>query len=105
MYVVEGNSNEIDFNPVGLAEIIQNMKNILTTVKGSVPLDRAFGLDISALDNPPLMAEALMTATVLDAIETYEDRVVVESVRLTHDEQGTMIPVVTFSLAEGVTLE
>lgn len=105
MYVVEGNSNAIDFNPKGLTEIIQNLKTILTTVKGSVPLDRSFGLDNSALDNPPLMAEALMTAAVLDAIETYEERVVVESVKFNHDEQGKMIPVVTFSLEEGVTIE
>lgn len=105
MYVVEGNTTSIDFNPSGLSEIIQNIKMIISTVKGSVPLDRSFGLDNSALDEAPIVAEALMTAAVIEAIEMYETRVVVDSVKYTHDEQGTMTPVVTFSLAEGVTLE
>ncbi|MFX3635461.1 MAG: GPW/gp25 family protein [Candidatus Pristimantibacillus sp.] len=105
MYVVEAAKDYIDFNPSGLTEIIQNIKTIITTVKGSVPFNRAFGLDNAALDEPPMVAEALMTPVIIEAIETYETRVVVESVAYKHDEQGSMSPLVTFSLAEGVKIE
>lgn len=105
MYVVDGKETGINFNPTRLQEIMQNIKTIITTVQGSVPLYRAFGLDNSALDNPPMVAEALMTPAVIEAIEMYETRVVIESVTYTYDEQGTISPIVTFSLAEGVKLE
>ena len=33
-------------------EVIQNVKTILTTMQGTVPLDRDFGIDSEVVDKP-----------------------------------------------------
>ena len=35
-----------------IEEVIQNIKTILNTIKGTVPLDRDFGIDKSVIDSP-----------------------------------------------------
>lgn len=64
----------------GLTEIIQNVRLILTTPKGSVPLDRAFGLSQTFLDHPGPAAMALAMPEIFEAVEKYEPRVKVTAI-------------------------
>ena len=49
-------------------EILQNVKNILATPKGSVPSARGIGVDMSFIDRPPQIARTLAVAAIHDAL-------------------------------------
>ena len=94
---------EIDFAPSSeIAEILQNVRTILTTRLGSVPLERDFGLSWEHIDQPINVARALMKAEIIEAVERFEPRAIVEAV--TFDEgvedglDGLTRPKVTISI-------
>ena len=63
-------SSQVDFAPSDeVREILQNVRTILSTRKGSVPLDRDFGLTWAHIDKPMPVAKMLMRSEVIDAIE------------------------------------
>lgn len=98
-------SNEISFAPSSeIEEILQNVRTIITTRRGTVPLDRDFGLSWEHIDKPLPVAMTLMQAEIIDAIEEYEPRATVESVQFetnTDDAmQGILNPVVIVSIGE-----
>ena len=57
-----------------MQEVVQNVRMILTTPKGSVPLDRDFGLSFTVLDQPTPRAQALLAAEIIDQVGRYEPR-------------------------------
>lgn len=74
-------NSEIDFAPDSeTAEILQNVKTILSTRKGEVPLHRDFGISWQHIDKPLPVAKSLMQADIIDAIEEFEPRAKVVSV-------------------------
>lgn len=78
-----------------LEEILQNVRTILTTMKGSVPLDRDFGLDGSVLDRPVNALRAVLTTNIIEAVEQYEPRVKVTQVSFSGNvDEGVVIPTV-----------
>ncbi len=89
-YRVGQDSIGVDFAPEGVMEILQNVRTIITTRKGSVPLDRDFGLPWDAVDQPLPVAQMLMRSEVIDAIERYEPRAKVTSVDFAEDVEGAM---------------
>ncbi len=88
-------------------EILQNVRTILATREGSVPLDRDLGLTWEHIDKPYPVARSLMTAAVIEAIEAYEPRATVESVEFDGDAEdamdGLLRPRVTVSVKNGGT--
>ncbi len=95
--------NVVDFKPVTVvAEILQNVRTILSTRKGSVPLDRDFGISWEYLDRPIDVAQMLMRSEIIDAVSKYEPRARVESVEFeasTEDVMdGILRPTVTISI-------
>lgn len=76
--------------------VLQNIAVILSTPKGSVPLYRDFGLDMSILDRPIPVAEVLIVAEVTQAINRWEPRAVVRNVypRIDPSQPGKMEPMV-----------
>ena len=66
-------------------EILRNVAVILATPKGSVPLYREFGLDMSFLDKPINEAKNRGVIPVREAIETWEPRAVFKSMTLFPD--------------------
>lgn len=95
----------VDFAPKDeTAEILQNVRTILTTLIGSAPMFRVFGLDWELIDTPYPVARALVQSAVIEAIESYEPRARVESV--TFDEtvpnvmDGILCPRVIVSIGE-----
>lgn len=81
----------IDFAPANeTIEILQNVRTILGTRVGTVPLDRLFGLSWKHIDKPFPVAKVLMTVEIVDAIEKYEPRVRVESIEFDETAQNAM---------------
>lgn len=72
---------DIDMAPANSAtEIMQNVKTILTTPKGTVPLFREFGLDTTLVDDPLPVAQAKYTAQIIETVQKYEPRAIVTKV-------------------------
>lgn len=90
----------VDFAPsTEAAEIIQNVRTILSTRVGTVPLARGFGVSWAALDRPLDVARSLTRVAVIDAITAYEPRARVESVSFDGDGmEGIMRPRVIISV-------
>ncbi|OBZ08041.1 GPW/gp25 family protein [Bacillus sp. FJAT-26390] len=91
----------IHWSPDETQEIIQNVRTIMMTAQGSVPLDRAFGLDNSVLDDPIPVAQARLTGIITSAIRTYEPRAAVVQVRYEADQQqGMLQPIVQIEIVD-----
>lgn len=102
MNEVAGKSEPIDFGATGPNEIAQNIRTILTTIRGTVPLDRGLGMDITALDTPIEWAKAQLTAQVYDVLQEYEPRAEVLEVDFKEEGRGgKLIPIVKYRLKEG----
>lgn len=81
MVDVDANLTKVNFSPQDEAtEVIQNVKTILSTLKGTVPMDREFGISGEIIDLPVPAAQAQMTAEIVDAVNKYEPRAQVVSV-------------------------
>lgn len=85
-------------------EVIQNIQVILSTQQGTVPLDRDFGIDWSAVDEASPMAMMLLRSSIIDALKAYEPRAVVRSIEFKTEPgkamDGTLFPVVTVEISE-----
>lgn len=93
MKIILGTLSEIDFAPASsVAEIVQNVKTIVGTVVGTVPLDRDFGVDSSLVDLPMPVARAKLAAELIEKVERYEPRVKVRSVAFSGDADGRLTP-------------
>lgn len=83
----------VDFAPASeAAEILQNLRTIITTTKYSVPLDRDFGVNAEMLDKPMPVAQAQLQSEIIMAIKTYEPRVTVTGISFTGTDEGILIP-------------
>lgn len=79
----------ISFAPSSeIEEIVQNVRTIVATRLGTVPLDRDFGLTWEHIDKPIDVAKSLTTAEVISLIEKYEPRAKVQSVSFSNSEAG-----------------
>ena len=95
----------------GMDAILQNIRTIILTSMYSVPLDRAFAHVMDMVDSPAPHETMRLSQALVDAIETYEPRVLVERIDFVPDEsasdglmKGSLAPKVTFALREGVDL-
>lgn len=83
----------IDFAPASeAAEILQNIRTIITTTKYGVPLDRDFGVDADMLDLPINVAQAKLQSEMITAIKKHEPRVEITSISFTGTDDGVLIP-------------
>jgi phage baseplate assembly protein W len=88
---------QISFSPASvLEEIMQNVRMIISTTAGSVPLAREFGVDFSEyVEAPVQIAKAKVTADIVKAISLYEPRAEVMEVTYSGDiASGQLIPTV-----------
>ena len=92
--IIATGSPGITFAPRSEAEeVIQNVRTILTTRRGSVPLDRDFGIDTLIVDQPVNRIHAILTTEIIETVERYEPRAEVVSVDFTGDgEDGIIVP-------------
>ena len=74
-YTLTADAGAISFAPSSvLEEVLQNVRLILATRRGSVPLDRAFGVSWDFIDDPLPVARAKFLAEAAEAIGKYEPR-------------------------------
>lgn len=83
----------------GVSEILQNVKMILLTVKGTAPLDRNFGLPFDILDIP-INRPAQITAAVAKALSIYEPRAKLKKLTFSGSVDGKLIPKITIEIRE-----
>ena len=99
-YLIDTSEN-VNFSPENkIEEILQNVRTILSTVKGSVPLDREFGVDASYLDAPTPVAKAMLSSEILQAIRKYEPRVEITKIEFEGDLNGTLRPRIEVKINE-----
>lgn len=94
--IMAKDTNDFSWQPTTEAEeIIQNVRTILTTRRGSVPLDRAFGIDTALIDLPVTAIKGRLTTEIIEAVERFEPRVEVKEVKFVGDAaDGAVYPVV-----------
>jgi len=91
----------IDFAPkTTVAEVVQNVRTILGTIKYQIPLDREFGIDGTAVDRPMPQAKAMLTTEIIKQIKRYEPRATVKSIDFTGGLDGKLIPRVEVEISE-----
>ena len=83
--------SEVNFAPASERdEVVQNVRTILATRVGTVPLDRSFGISWEHLDKPLPVARSLMQAEVIESIARYEPRANVEAVEFEEMESESL---------------
>jgi hypothetical protein len=89
----------IDFAPADvISEVLQNISTLLGTVRGTVPLDRDFGISDTNVGRPFPAAQALIAASVYSAIAEYEPRAEVRDVQVEYSVGGRVEVKVEFSI-------
>lgn len=85
-----------------VASVLQNVRVIISTIQGEVPLDRTFGLAGKFLDKPINVAQAILVTEVLEALEAREPRaqLVSATFELDEDNPGKLIPVVEVKIID-----
>ena len=94
-------TGSLDFSPDStVKEILQNVRMILSTRVGTVPLDRDFGVSWDMVDQPIGVAKLMIQAQVIEAVQQYEPRAKVT--RGAFDDTGAidgqLRPTVTVSI-------
>lgn len=79
----------INWSPTPPEEVVQNVRTLLATAPGTVPLARAMGTPQDIVDQPQSIAAAQLHADVVKAVRTYEPRVDVE-VSITGTSEGKL---------------
>ncbi len=97
-YLIETDKN-VNFSPQNeVEEVLQNVRTILSTHKGSVPLDRDFGIDSSYVDTPMPVAKAKLASEIMKAVQKYEPRATITKIDFTGDLNGTLKPRIEVSI-------
>ena len=63
-------------------EIVQNIENIISRIKGNVVLAREKGIDINNVDNPFELVKAEIMANCMEEIEKEEKRFEVKNIEI-----------------------
>lgn len=94
----------IELMPVNEAlEVMQNVRMILGTRRGTVPIDREFGIDGSMVDAPLGATHALLTAELTETIRRIEPRAQLLRLDLKVEPiSGVIKPLVTIAIKEAV---
>lgn len=74
----------------GLVGLAQEVRTLLATRKGSVPLDRDFGVDWSFVDSPVSAAMPRIVTEYARQIERYVPRVRVRSITFAPAKDGAL---------------
>ena len=79
----------IDFAPGSVAkEVVQNVRTILDTVVGSVPLERNVGISWDYVSKPIPVAQDMIRIAVNDAVAKQEPRAQIRSITFDEPENS-----------------
>lgn len=80
-------------------EVINKYQEQLTvlcsTIAGTVPLDREFGIDAACLSQSAEVAEALLSVEIMEKVEKYIPKLVVNSVDFEYTTDGKLTPIIS----------
>jgi len=76
----ESMPNEVIYGTTGVVEVMQNVRTIISTRKGTVPLDREFGISFDFLDSPIDRVRAMAEQEIFLALRRYEPRAVLKQI-------------------------
>lgn len=97
--VINSVTGKISLAPESVeAEVVQNVRVIITTVRGTVPLFRDFGLDSTIIDSPTLMAQAKISTEIIRQVRKYEPRAKITSLKYDVPEIGHLRPILTVAV-------
>lgn len=100
--ITYGIAKGIDFSPSTIEqEVAQNVRMIVTTVRGTVPLFRDFGIDVSLIDAPSAMAKAKLTADIIRQVKLFEPRALITKISYRNTAIGQLQPVITLTVKGG----
>lgn len=80
LYNINSNKSYINWNATDDERIIQNIVNILNTVRYEVAYDRVMGRNPENLDRNFLDVQSLLISETYDLIEEYEPRAKIKNV-------------------------
>ena len=80
MVTVESLPTQVTYGLSGVPEVMQNVRTILTTRRGTVPLDRNFGISFEFLDSPINLTRAKAEQEIFLQLKKYEPRVVLKQI-------------------------
>ena len=92
----------IRISATGLDGLEQEIRMLLATRKGSVPLDRDYGLTWEYVDLPMPEAMPYMIAEIASQLERYVPRIKVRDIMFKSDDpvEGILQPTVTVEIRE-----
>ncbi|MBY6931024.1 hypothetical protein JW813_09320 [Clostridium botulinum] len=95
-YEVYSNQSYINWNAKGDERILQNVSNILNTLKYELPYDRLMGRNPDNLDKPLNKIKNKLIEETYDLINTYETRANVKEVDIIYEknDNGDNIPTI-----------
>lgn len=99
--VTQGTSQEISLlENETINEIVQNVRLIISTIRGSVPLARDFGISPQWIDRPIPVVRAQMIVDIRESVERWEPRATVKEVSFADDPSrpGHLIPTVLIEI-------
>ncbi|MBN1045456.1 hypothetical protein DVW08_08805 [Clostridium botulinum] len=95
-YEVYSNQSYINWNAKGDERILQNVSNILNTLKYELPYDRLMGRNPDNLDKPLNKIQNKLIEETYDLINTYETRANIKEVDIIYEknDDGDNIPTI-----------
>jgi len=94
-------SSNLTFGATGVFAVMQNVRTILTTRKGTLPMDRDFGITLDFLDSPSLQLRARAEQECFMALRKYEPRAVLKQIRWEADiKSGRFWPDILIQVVE-----
>ncbi len=85
------NKLPINLRATGVEKVLQNIRNILATTRGEVPLKRDFGLDSNLIDRPINLIKAPLINDIIEQINKWEKRAKVKKIKFDNDIDGKLI--------------
>lgn len=102
-YTLNLNATEIKIIPDStVEEILQNVRTIVLTALGTVPMYREFGVDNNLIDQPLPVAQNKMAGKIAAAIMKYEPRARLKKIRWQQSDaaDGQLKPLITIQIRE-----
>jgi len=103
MATLENLPANVAFGLSGVPEIMQNVRTILKTRRGTVPLDRDFGISQEFLDSPINVTRAKAEQEIFLQLKKYEPRAILKQIIWDADvTTGQIAPRVKIGVNYGV---
>jgi hypothetical protein len=81
-------------------DVLEELKNLFSTVTGTYPMNRDFGIDTDIMDCPVPAAETMLSVEYYEKVAEYIPQLEVTDVSFSYDDDGNVTPYVTLEPAD-----